>query len=117
MGGENIALEKSYKVAIRIVNLYKYLVSTKKEFVISKQVLRSGTSIGSNTEEALGGFSRKDFSAKIGIAYKEARETKYWLRLLFDCGFLSDASFRSIFNDVDEICKILAKTLITIRNK
>jgi len=110
---ENIALEKSYKFAIRTVRLYQYLVNEKREYVLSKQVLRSGTSIGANIEEAVGGFSKKDFIAKISIAYKEARETKYWLRLLTDCGYLKRSFFDSIFIDCDELCRILAQTLIT----
>ena len=80
---ENIIQTKSFAFAIRIVNAYKYLQSEKKEFVLSKQMLRSGTSIGANVEEAIGGQSKKDFIAKISIAYKEARETKYWIKLLF----------------------------------
>ncbi|HTX87197.1 MAG TPA: four helix bundle protein [Candidatus Nanoarchaeia archaeon] len=113
MKEENIALEKSYKFAIRTVKLYQYLTREKREYVLSKQVLRSGTSIGSNIEEAVGGFSRKDFLAKISIAYKEARETKYWLRLLSEGGYLEKSFFESIFQDCDELCKILAQTLIT----
>ncbi|MGI8469040.1 MAG: four helix bundle protein [Pyrinomonadaceae bacterium] len=79
---ENILLEKSFAFAIRVVKAYKYLIEEKKEFVISKQFLRSGTSIGANSEEAVGGQSKADFVSKISIAYKEARETKYWIRLL-----------------------------------
>ncbi|MDD5528262.1 MAG: four helix bundle protein [Patescibacteria group bacterium] len=117
MKEDNAALDKSYKFAIRTVRLYQYLTGEKREYVLSKQVLRSGTSIGANTEEAVGGFSRKDFIAKISIAYKEARETKYWLRLLKDCGYLEKIFFDSIFNDCDELCRILAQTLITSRKQ
>ena len=78
---ENIIQQKSYLFAIKIIELYKHLIGTKKEFVLSRQLLRSGTSIGANIEEALGGQSKKDFISKISIAYKEARETKYWLSL------------------------------------
>lgn len=85
----NIIQEKSYDFAVRIVNLYKHLSQEKKEFVLSKQLLRSGTSIGANIEETIGGQSRKDFYAKLTIAYKEARETHYWIRLLKDTSFLS----------------------------
>lgn len=81
---ENIILTKSYNFALRIVILYKELCENKKEFVLSKQLLRSGTSIGANLEETMGGQSKKDFLAKITIAYKEARETHYWIRLLID---------------------------------
>ncbi len=99
--------DKSFKFAVRIVNLYKYLISEKKEFVLSKQILKSGTSIGANTEEALGGVSNSDFSNKLSIAYKEARETLYWLRLLNATDYLEVKVFQSMFNNCDEICKIL----------
>jgi four helix bundle protein len=79
---ENPVREKSYVFALRIIKLYKYLIEEKKEYVLSRQVLKSGTSIGANVEEAIGGQSKKDFLAKISIAYKEARETHYWLRIL-----------------------------------
>ncbi len=79
---DNILLDKSFAFAIRVVKAYKYLVEEKKEFVISKQLSRSGTSIGANSEEAVGGQSKADFVAKLSIGYKEARETKYWIRLL-----------------------------------
>ncbi len=81
---ENVVRDKSYAFAIRIVKLYQHLSTKKKEFVLSKQILRCGTSIGANVEEALGGQSRADFVSKMSIAYKEARETCYWLRLLKD---------------------------------
>ena len=83
------------------------LVSEKKEYVLSKQILRSGTSVGANTEEAIGGISKKDFIAKLSIAYKEARETKYWLRILKDTGYISENEFQKYFIDVEEILKIL----------
>lgn len=79
MKTDNIVIDKSYKFAIRIVKLYQFLVSEHNEYILSKQILRSGTSIGANVEEAIGGQSSKDFKAKLSIAYKEARETKYWL--------------------------------------
>lgn len=103
----NVIEDKSFKFAVRIVNLYKYLISEKKEFVLSKQILKYGTSIGANTEEALGGVSNSDFSNKLSIAYKEARETLYWLRLLNATDYLEVKVFQSMFNDCDEICKIL----------
>lgn len=81
---ENIIQIKSYAFAVRIVKVYKYLCEEKKEYVLSKQLLRSGTSIGANIEEAIGGQTDKDFFAKLTIAYKEARETHYWIRLLTD---------------------------------
>ena len=109
----NIIKTKSLSFSLRIVNLYKYLTNNKREFVLSKQILRSGTSIGANIEEAIGGQSRKDFFSKICIAYKEARETSYWLNILRNGNYLSDSEFKSIFNDCEEICRILGKIKIT----
>ena len=114
---DNIIQQKSFSFAIRIVNLYKYLVSEKKEFVLSKQLLRSGTSIGANIEESIGGQSEKDFLSKLSISYKEARETIYWLKLLKETGYISINEFESIYNEAEEICKILAKIQITIKSK
>jgi four helix bundle protein len=113
----NIIQDKSYKFAIRIVGLYKYLISVNREYVLSKQILRSGTSIGANIEEAQGGCSGKDFYNKLSVAYKEARETKYWLRILSDSGYLNKTFFVSMFNDCDEVCRILAQILITLNDK
>jgi len=113
---ENAIQTKSYAFAIRIINLYKYLVYEQKEFVLSKQLLRSGTSIGANVEEAIGGQTRKDFFQKITIAYKEARETSYWLRLLFDTKFITPEQSTSINKDIVEILKILTVIQKTTRN-
>ncbi len=88
MKTENAIKEKSYAFAIRIVNVYRYLTKEKQEFVLSKQLLKSGTSIGANVEEGIGGQSERDFYTKLNIAYKEARETHYWLRLLKDTNYL-----------------------------
>lgn len=104
---ENIIKDKSFDFAVRIVNLYKHLSQEKREFVLSKQLLRSGTSIGANVEEAIGGVSKADFKANLGIAYKEARETVYWLRLLHTTEYLNDKEFESIHADSDELCKLL----------
>ena len=103
----NIILDKTYNFAVKIVKLSQYLINEKKEYVLSKQILRSGTSIGANTEEAIGGFSKKDFIFKLNIAYKEARETKYWLRILKDTGYIDSEEFNSQFNELEEILKIL----------
>ncbi len=113
----NIVQQKSFSFAIRIVNLYKYLVSEKKEFVLSKQLLRSGTSIGANIEESIGGQSEKDFLSKLSISYKEARETIYWLKLLKETEYISKIEFESMHNEAEEICKILAKIIITLKSK
>jgi four helix bundle protein len=114
---ENIVQQKSFLFAIRIVNLYKYLVTEKKEFVLSKQILRSGTSIGANIEESIGGQSEKDFLSKISISYKESRETLYWLKLLHATDYINKLEFESLYNEAEEICKILTKIQITTKNK
>ncbi len=88
MEKENQIAEKSYKFAIRIVKLYQYLCKTQNEYILSKQIVRSGTSIGANIEEAIAGQSRNDFVAKLQIFFKEARETRYWLRLLKDTDYI-----------------------------
>ena len=85
---ESIIAEKAYKFALEIVKAYKFLVNEKKEFVLSKQLLRAGTSIGANINEAISSQSKRDFIYRMGIALKEARETKYWLRLLKDSNYL-----------------------------
>jgi len=117
MKQNNIIQEKSFAFAIRIVNLYKYLCEDKKEFVLSKQVLRSGTSIGANIEEAIGGQSDKDFFTKLTIAYKEARETLYWLKLLSATDYLNQEQADSLLKDSEEICKIISKIQITMKNR
>ena len=88
MKKNHIIQTKSYAFAVKIVRLHQYLSKEKKEYILSKQLLRSGTSIGANIEEAIGGQSRKDFYAKLTISYKEARETHYWIRLLTDTEYL-----------------------------
>ena len=104
---DNVVQTQSYAFAVRIVRLYQHLAKEKKEFVLSKQVLRCGTSIGANVEEAIGGQSRADFLSKLSIAYKEARETCYWLRLLKDTDYLTDTQFQSIHADAEELCRII----------
>lgn len=117
MKKNNIVRDKSYKFAIRVVKLYKFLISEKKEFVLSKQLLRSGTSIGANIEEAIGGYSRKDFVAKMSIAYKEARESKYWIKILTDTNYLTTNQSLSLLYDIQEILKILTCIQNTTRSK
>ncbi len=109
----NLISEKSIKFAIRIIELYKYLSTEKKETVLSKQILRSGTSIGANVEESLGGTTRRDFVNKLSIAYKESRETKYWLTLLFKANYITEPMFDSMQKDCEELCKILSSIIIT----
>ena len=116
MKKDNIVQIKSYAFSIRIVNLYKYLSQEKREFVLSKQLLRSGTSIGANIEEAIGGQSRKDFFAKLTISYKEARESHYWIRLLRDTDYLSTEEASGLIDDVEELLKIIGSIQKSIRN-
>ncbi|ARV06445.1 four helix bundle protein [Polaribacter sp. SA4-10] len=116
MKNDNIIQIKSYDFAVRVVKLYKHLSQEKKEFVLSKQLLRSGTSIGANVEEAIGGQSRKDFFAKLTIAYKEARESHYWIRLLKDTDFLTEKESVSLLKDIEEILKIIGSIQKTVRN-
>ena len=108
---ESIVKDKSKDFALRIIKLYKYLTTSavNKEYVLSKQVLRSGTSIGANVKEALRGQSRPDFRAKMNIALKEASETEYWLELLYESEYIDETSYNSIIEDNREIIKILTK--------
>lgn len=112
---ENIVQHKSYSFALRIIKLYQYLASKKNEYVLSKQILRSGTSIGANIEEAIGGQTRKDFFLKITLGYKEARETHYWLRLLRDAFILELKISESLLKDCEEILKLLTSIQKTTR--
>jgi four helix bundle protein len=113
---ENVIKIKSMEFAKRIVNLYVFLSEEKREFVLSKQVLRCGTGIGANVAEAEYGISKKDFQAKMYIALKECAETLYWLELLHSCDYLSKREFESLFNDCDELRKILSSITKTIKN-
>ena len=116
MKKDNVIQIKSYAFAVRIVKLYQHLCETKKEFVLSKQLLHSGTSIGANIEEAIDGQSKKDFFAKLTIAYKEARETHYWIRLLTDTNYLNQNESKSLLQDIEELLKIIGSIQKTIRN-
>ena len=104
---DNIILDKSKAFALRIIKLYQYLRNEKKETVMSKQLLRSGTSIGANTREAMRGQTKPDFYAKLNIALKEADETSYWLELLFESDFIDKKQFDSIYSDCEEIISLL----------
>jgi four helix bundle protein len=117
MKKDNIVRDKSYAFALRMVRLYKYLVDDRKEYVLAKQALRSGTSIGANVEEAVGGQSQKDFVSKISVAYKEARETHYWLRLLTDVGYLEKKLSESLLCDCEELLKILGSIIKTSKSR
>ena len=106
---DNIILDKSFDFAVRIVKLYKHLCDDKKEYVLSKQLLRSGASIGANINEAQAGQSKKDFISKMSIASKEARESKYWINLLIKTDYLNinENYVQSLINDIEEIIKLL----------
>ena len=108
---------KSYTFAKRIVKLHLHLSKNLKQFDLSSQILRSGTSIGANVEEAIGAVSRKDFVNKMSIAYKEARETHYWLRLLHDSGLLEKKLADSLLSDCDETLRILYSIISTTKAK
>ena len=112
---KNIVMDKSKAFAIRVIKLYKYLCENKNEFVISKQLLRSATSIGANIKEAQCGQSKKDFIAKMYIAYKEANETEYWLELLHESDILEDKLFDSLYENNHELIKILASITKSVR--
>lgn len=113
---DNLILVKSKAFALKIIRLYKYLCEEKKEFVLSKQVLRSGTSIGANAKEASMAQSKKDFEAKLSIALKESGETEYWLELLHDSDYIGNASFESIYADNKELIRILTSILKSSRS-
>ena len=112
----SIVFDKSKKFAIRVVKLYNYLCDEKKEFVLSKQLLRSGTSIGANIAEANSAFSKKDFLAKMYIAFKECSESKYWLELLHETDYLTQSQFDSINADCTEIQKLLSSITKTLKD-
>ncbi len=105
--------EKSMNLAVRVVNLYKHLVTEKKEYVLSKQLLRSGTSPGANIREAQNGESIADFIHKLGIAQKETDETLYWLELLHRTKYLSDTEFQSMYQDTDELLRMVRSAILT----
>jgi four helix bundle protein len=104
---DNLIVSKSKNFAIRIIRLYQYLLSEKKEYILSKQLLRSGTSIGANIKEAIQGQSKKDFTSKLQISLKEASETQYWIELLHETDYLDNNQFESMNADCIELIKLL----------
>lgn len=116
MKKDNVIQIKSYNFSVKVVKLYKEIVEKEKEYVLSKQLLRSATSIGANVEEAIGGQSRKDFFAKLTIAYKEARETHYWIRLLKDTEYIVKEKANDLLADIEEILRIIGSIQKTVRN-
>ena len=117
MKEENVILVKSYAFSKRAVLLYKLLLRNKQPRPLADQLLRCGTSVGANIEEAVGGFSRRDFAAKCSIAYKEARESHYWLRLLRDTECVEPKLAESMMNDAEELKRILAAIIISVRKE
>ncbi len=114
---DSIIAKKSYAFALQIIVVYKFLVEEKKEFILSKQLLRAGTSIGANVNEAVSAQSKRDFVHKLSIALKEAKETEYWLNLLKDSNYISQKKFEEIFNSSNEIIKILSSIILTTKQK
>ncbi|HEY2727811.1 MAG TPA: four helix bundle protein [Parafilimonas sp.] len=114
---ENIIAIKSYAFAIRIINLYKFITQDKKQFVLTKQLLRSGTAIGALIKEAEHAQSKADFLNKMNIALKEANETEYWLMLLKDTNYISEKEFASVAEDCKEILKLLISIVKTTKTK
>ncbi len=112
---EKVLAPKSYQFALRIIGLYKILSSDRKEFILSKQALRSGTAIGALIREAEHAESKADFLHKMSIALKEANETEYWLMLLKDSSYISNTEFESISNDCSELIKLLISTVKTLK--
>jgi four helix bundle protein len=114
---ESIIAGKAYAFALEVVKIYKLLSNERKEYVLSKQLLRSGTSIGANINEAISGQSKRDFVHKLNIALKEARETNYWLNLLKDGEYISSKEFESLNNKCNEIIKMLSSIIITTKER
>ena len=117
MKEQNVIQQKSLKFSVLIVGLCKYLRDKEKDFIISKQLLRSGTSIGANIEEGIGCQTKKDFYFKISIAYKEARESYYWLKILKDSKMLEQSRIEQPIADCEELLKIIGTILKTLRNQ
>ena len=113
MNDENLIQTKSYTFALRIIKAYQYLQTETYENVLSKQLLKAGTSVGANVEEAIGAQSKKDFIAKLSISLKEAREAHYWLRLLRDSNYLTSKQADSLLEDCTQLLKILTAILKT----
>ena len=115
--GENVIKNKSFQFAIRVVSLYKILTEERKEYILSKQFMRSGTSIGANIREAINAQSHADFIHKFSIAQKECDETLYWIELLKETNYIRDTEFTSIHNDASEILKIIRSIILTTKKK
>lgn len=115
MKTDNIIQIKSYDFALKIIKLHKHLILTYKEYDLSRQILRSGTSIGANVEEAIGGTTKKDFKYKLSISYREARESHYWIRLLRDSNYIQKDQAESLLKDCNELLKIIGSIIKTTK--
>jgi len=111
----NLIEKKSFRFSILVINLYRYLSEEKKEFILSKQLLKSGTSIGANIKEALEAQSKKDFLSKMNLSLKEARESEYWLELLIEAKYLETEEARHLLTECNEICRILNSIVKTTK--
>ncbi len=114
---DNVVVDKSFSFAVRIVNLCKYLQSEHKEYVLSKQLIRSGTSVGANIEESQSAQSTADFIHKLSISQKEIRETNYWIKLLFKTDFLDEKMYESLKSDADEMVRLITSIIKTTKGK
>lgn len=115
MKSDNIIQQRSFAFAIRIIGVYKHLTEERREFILSKQLVRSGTSVGANIEESIGAHSRADFLWKLSIAYREARESLYWLKLLKATEYLEGETADLLLNEAEEICRIIGKIQVTTK--
>lgn len=113
---DNVLVEKSFQFAVRVIKLYKYLIDDKKEYVLSKQLLRSGTSVGANINEAQEAQSKNDFISKLSISLKEARESKYRIELLKETEYLTEKEADSIIEDLIEVLKLLTSIIKSTKN-
>ena len=115
--GKGAILEKSKAFALRVIKLYKYLNEQKREHLLSKQLLRCGTSIGANVKECIFAQSKADFTAKMFIAQKECAEAEYWLELLYESDYINKSEFESIYADCQELMRLIVATTKTLQNK
>ncbi len=115
MTHDNVLADKSIDFAIRITNCYKYLIEEKKEYILSKQMFRSGTSIGANIHEAIQGKSKPDFISKLGTSLSEASETSYWLKVLYKSDIIDNKMYNSMIDDLDELIRLLVSSIKTTR--
>lgn len=116
MKKDNIVLEKSFRFAIRIIRLYQHLTGARHEYILSKQMLRAGTSVGANVREGNNAESKADFIHKLGVAQKETDETMYWLELLKETDYLTNHEFDSIYQDANELLKIIRSIILTAKS-